>query len=207
MIAAGAAGQTVFARRMEARQGRDAQRLDAKHDSLAPRSGDAPCGQRNGDDTITTRSITACAPSTTPSPPRPTVPVLRRRATGHRTPTGDVVPAVNCPLHRPCPGPALAIVLGRYGYDRATTPSDACSTGRRRRGATSAARTFRSVQATALSAGRREMRTVTTDPLRPNGNARHERLQRRQCGGQRTLSLHQARTGSGHNQSVEHGSA
>jgi hypothetical protein len=52
------------------------------------------------------------ATATTPSPPvasphvrqlpprhrqRPTAPVLRRRATGHRTPTGDVVPAVTLP--------------------------------------------------------------------------------------------------------------
>jgi hypothetical protein len=40
--AAGAAGPAVFARGMEARQGRDAQRLDAKHDSPTPRSRDAP---------------------------------------------------------------------------------------------------------------------------------------------------------------------
>jgi hypothetical protein len=84
VITAGAAGQSVFARRMEARQGRDAQRLDAKHDSLAPRSGDAPDDQRAR--AMTTRSIAACAPTTTTLPHATAC--SSTSASGERTPSG-----------------------------------------------------------------------------------------------------------------------
>ena len=165
MITAGAAGQTVFARRMEARQGRDAQRLDAKHDSLAPRSGDAPCGQRNGDDTITTRSITACAPTTTPSPPA--TDCSSTSASSDRTPN----PHRRCRSR--CEFPPSSSVPRTGARDRSRSLRlRPCLQARAAlvatvEVATSASRTFRSVQATALSAERREMRTVTMDPLRP----------------------------------------
>jgi hypothetical protein len=85
---AGAAGLTECAQRMEARQGRDASRVDAQHDSLVPRSGMRP----------TTRRHHSSPSAASPSSPRANMRKLTRAAVGQHL----IVTGARAGGERPC---------------------------------------------------------------------------------------------------------